>query len=145
MSTLKDFLNESGMLDLSRATFFDNTNENGCITLIPTSSGTRLRLNAALYTDLDKPATVDVIFLGKNLVISQAHKSKPHKVGKGGIIYNSPLAKKVAEHIGVIPKDKSITVGSYEMTKIDNNHKAAFISFESDVNDPEQEVTGDED
>ncbi len=130
MSTVTCYLNESGMLNLSAAKAIQNTDNKGCITIIPTSSGSRIRLNASLYADLEKPKYVEFFELNGSLIISQARDGlETYKVGKGDIIYNSSLAKSVAVFAGVEPEDKSLSVGSYEIAPVDETHKGAVIIF----------------
>lgn len=124
---------DAGYVDLSNAVEFEPSSSNGCLTIIATSNSTRLQISKSILADLDEPEAVKIHIADKNIAIFSTQKDSHNslKLGKGGIIYNTELAKKILQISGVDVKEKGSTkLGSYKLQKLDDDTLAAVVSFD---------------
>lgn len=84
-------------VDLSTATAFQSNSADGSLTMIFTKNGTRTKLSRNLLEDIDNPEYVDVFLTEKNVIFCKARDISAFSVKSDGIIYNTDLARKIAE------------------------------------------------
>lgn len=120
---------EEGYVDLSNAVALEAAGSNGCLTVIVTDNSSRLQISKQLLADIGNPEMIKFLTTEANVILSASNSSSDCKLGKNGIIYNSKLAKKVAEMSGAEIKDKGSTkIGSYHLQSF-NGDTVAVVSF----------------
>lgn len=118
-------------VDLSTATAFQSDSADGCLTTIFTKSGTRTKLSRNLLEDIDNPEYIDVFFTEKNVIFCKACDVSAFSVKSDGIIYNTDLARKIAELANIEVQTKgSKKSGTYHLQQLDDERVAAVVSFE---------------
>lgn len=125
-------------INLTNAVSIVSSTMNKALGLIPTGNGLRTRPSAQLMEDIGNPENVEVLMVEGNVVIMPAREgTKALKVNKGRYLYDTELAKTIANLAGVDfeareanGESKSVQVGSYEIQSVDDNTNAAVISFD---------------
>lgn len=118
-------------VDLSTAIAFKSEIKSGSVTLIFTDKGTRTKLSRNLLEDIDNPEYVDVFLTEKNVIFCKARDVSAFSVKSDGIIYNTDLARKIAELANIEVQTKgSKKSGTYHLQQLDDERVAAVVSFE---------------
>ena len=82
--------------------------------------------------DLGEPAAIKLYFTEESIIVvpSAAGTQNAISFSSGGMIYNSPLAEKIMEMSkDEFPSGKSVRVGSYTMTALDDGTSYAEVKF----------------
>ena len=116
-------------VDLSTATLSTTSSNDGCITAINCDSP-RLKIGKQLYSDLQNAERIEVLFTDEHVILIPArNENSGIKLGKGNILYNAAIVRKIQKLAGIEETPGSTKIGSYHMQKFDENTVAAVISF----------------
>ena len=94
--------NDEGFIQISGATSISSGRSKGSLTVILTRNASkRVRLSGSLLDALDNPESVNVLSNGMHLFICVDNNGNDSiKVGKGGVLYSTPLADTIIKISG---------------------------------------------
>ena len=128
---MKQNLNEF-LASVNAQAYKPTQNATGCMILINVPTSKRIRFSKAFMRDLGEPAAIKLYFTEESIIVvpSAAGTQNAISFSSGGMIYNSPLAEKIMEMSkDEFPSGKSVRVGSYTMTALDDGTSYAEVKF----------------
>ena len=123
--------------NLNDAVSLVNTTKEKALTLNQSGNSLRTRISPKLLNDIGSPDKVEVLSIENCVLILAAREGKKYlEIGKGRYLYDSNLAKSIADLAGIDFSEreangeaKSVQVGTYEIQEM-NGIDVAVISFD---------------
>lgn len=126
----------ASFIDLGEFEAFQcETNSNGCLSVIPTESGKRIRFGKSLLETIGNPDAVKMLFKGEKLAICTVPLNTPgsYQVKKGGVVYSTQLADQIISLNTNLKfaENSSTRCGEIlQVQKMPDESLAAIITFE---------------